>query len=550
MVQDPNSAGAGSPRRCPAILQPAMMALIFFFFALFATAFGENEFTRQGGKSGTVTSLFSVGVAKRDVTPNAPVVLAGFLSRTTEHEGVDTKLWARALIIDEAVLVAIDNCGVPRAVTDRVADRLRDTHGIDPAHLIVAATHTHNAPALAGYAYPLWCDRFPDGAEQRMREYTAFVVDRMVAAVGAALSRRKPMGLEWTQGELPFSGHRRVINKKSGKVFFGSNDTGPVDRSLPVLAARDADGAVRAVWVNYASHSTVVGDRNRIGGDWPGFANEALEREFPGAVAFTTIGAGADSHMEPGELVRWMQVNLESGSLPLAKHYGTQIAAEAQRLLSKRATVVSLDGPLIIARSSVQLPLDKPNQTRQYWAQEANSTVSPLESRRCRARAMLKTLDTRQALPAEVDFPFSVWSFGKKLAMVFLAGEIVAAYAIRLKASVLPHGRETGLHLWVTGWSNAMPGYVPSRQMVHEGGYEVERAPLFYNQPSSFAPEVEDILVRAVTNLIPREQTGIIMIKPSKAKRWRTTGRSLMILATSEHASSMVWSCQASSRSG
>ena len=37
-----------------------------------------------------------IGVAKVDVTPKGPVVLAGYGGRTTEHEGIDTKLWARA----------------------------------------------------------------------------------------------------------------------------------------------------------------------------------------------------------------------------------------------------------------------------------------------------------------------------------------------------------------------------------------------------------------------------------------------------------------------
>ena len=168
-----------------------------------------------------------VGVAKRDVTPTAPVVLAGFAGRTTEHEGIDATLWARALVLGPpaspaAVLVAIDNCGVPRTVRDRVARRVEEEHGIDPGRLVVAATHTHNAPALAGYAAPVWCDRFPDGAERRMHAYTAFAVDQMVAAIGAALAHRQPMTLEWGEGMVPFAGNRRVV-KKSGLVTFGSN---------------------------------------------------------------------------------------------------------------------------------------------------------------------------------------------------------------------------------------------------------------------------------------------------------------------------------------
>ena len=69
----------------------------------------------------------SVGVSRVDVTPTHPVLLAGYGGRTTEHEGVDTPLWARAMVIGNtkpAVIVALDNCGVTQAITDRLAKRL------------------------------------------------------------------------------------------------------------------------------------------------------------------------------------------------------------------------------------------------------------------------------------------------------------------------------------------------------------------------------------------------------------------------------------------
>ena len=65
-------------------------------------------------------SAVSVGVAKVDVTPKGPVLLAGYGGRTTEHQGVDTSLWARALVIGDekrVAVVALDNCGVPQEVT-------------------------------------------------------------------------------------------------------------------------------------------------------------------------------------------------------------------------------------------------------------------------------------------------------------------------------------------------------------------------------------------------------------------------------------------------
>ena len=46
----------------------------------------------------TDEGLKVVGAARIDATPTQPVVLAGYGGRTKEYEGIDTKLWARAMI--------------------------------------------------------------------------------------------------------------------------------------------------------------------------------------------------------------------------------------------------------------------------------------------------------------------------------------------------------------------------------------------------------------------------------------------------------------------
>ena len=56
--------------------------------------------------------------------------------------------------------------------------------------------------------------------------------------------------------------------------------SGPVDQDVPVLAIHGANGALRAVLVGYACHATVL-NFYQISGDWPGFAQEAIEKAHP-----------------------------------------------------------------------------------------------------------------------------------------------------------------------------------------------------------------------------------------------------------------------------
>ena len=68
-----------------------------------------------------------VGVAKVDVTPREPVVLAGYGGRTKAFDGIDSPLWARSLVIggeEPAVIVVVDNCGIRGKLRSVLAQRL------------------------------------------------------------------------------------------------------------------------------------------------------------------------------------------------------------------------------------------------------------------------------------------------------------------------------------------------------------------------------------------------------------------------------------------
>ena len=80
--------------------------------------------------------------------------------------------------------------------------------------------------------------------------------------------------------------------------------------------------------------------------------------------------------------------------------------------------------------------------------------------------------------------------------MVFLPGEVVVDYALRLK-------RELDVsRLWVTAYANDVPCYIPSTRVISEGGYEVDRSMEFYGRPTRLAPETEQMIVEAVQSLV------------------------------------------------
>ena len=82
------------------------------------------------------------------------------------------------------------------------------------------------------------------------------------------------------------------------------------------------------------------------------------------------------------------------------------------------------------------------------------------------ATRMLEMLDHNQPLPTSHSAPIAVWQFGKDLTLVALSGEVVVDYVSFLEKSIGP------LNLWPAAYCNDYFGYLPSAQVIEDGGYE------------------------------------------------------------------------------
>ena len=113
------------------------------------------------------------------------------------------------------------------------------------------------------------------------------------------------------------------------------------------------------------------------------------------------------------------------------------------------------------------------------------------------ARTMIERMDRGERLPESLSYPVQTWSFGDALGMVFLGGEVVVDYALRLKQEL------DADRLWVVAYSNDVPCYIASKRLLPEGGYEVDQSMVYYGRPTRLAPEAEDLIVETVHDLLP-----------------------------------------------
>ncbi len=423
---------------------------------------------------------WQIGAAKRDVTPTEPVLLTGYGSRTKPSEGIETKLWARALAIgaDQPFLViAVDNCGVPADMTQRVYERVNRLCAMPRRNFVICSTHTHNAPTLPGFAPGIWAERCSEADWDTVQRYAKTLEDNLVALAEETWTRRQDGTLAWAQGRVTFGGNRRLLKAGSWQNF-GFQYDGPVDHSLPLLVGRDATGKIIAIWTNYACHCTTLGAKNTVGGDWAGFANDEIEQLFEGAVSLTTIGCGADVGPQP------------TGTLEFARQHGNEIAQEVQRLVAA-GSLQRLSERITAESATVQLPYATVHD-ESYWRERA--ALKGFEG--VHGRQMLQQLQQRGSLDPYLNYDITTWQFGRELAIVFLPGEVCVDYAVRLKTE------NDWRRIWINGWSNDVPCYIPSRRILREGGYEPDFSMIYYCRPSRFGDAVEDQLVAAVNALL------------------------------------------------
>jgi Neutral/alkaline non-lysosomal ceramidase, N-terminal len=430
--------------------------------------------------------LISVGVARVNITPHGPIRLAGYGNRRMEATSAASKIWAKALAIgnDEqhpCVLITAELIRAPGAVVEPLAERLRKKAGLQRSQLAVCVTHTHTGPALASMLVDsFFGSNIPPAQQDRVKRYTERLLDLLEQVALAALENRQPSRLAWSEGKVGFAVNRRSI--RNGRwIGMHPNQDGPVDHALPVLTVTDADGKLRALFLNYACHGTTYGPGfNEIHGDWAGAAAHMIEKQHPGCVAMVALGCGGDANPEPRGA---------SKGFEMVNRHGAAVAREVERLLSNQLIPLKTAPTCRIKR--INLPLAHvPSRTelRKRLKRGPNAAYF--------AQILISRLDRGETIPASFSYPVQTWSFANDLSMVFLAGEVVAGYSLRLKREASHH------HLWVNAYSNDDPCYIATRKMILEGGYEVVQSMDSFAKATHLSLKVEDLIIAAVQSLL------------------------------------------------
>jgi hypothetical protein len=439
---------------------------------------------------------WKAGAAAISITPDLPGWMSGYGARTKPADKVAQPLYAKALALEDAagktvVIVTTDLLGIPRILREAVDAEVASRYRLARENLLINASHTHSGPELRGVK--TFLNDLDRARSERVAAYQAKVKDRLVAVIGEALQRRAPATVAYGQARAGFAMNRRKnYNLKPGE--FGAdkvpNPLGPVDHDVPVLQVKDAGGKMIALLFGYACHNTTSGDY-AFHGDYAGFAQATLEETYPGTVALFMLGCGGDQNPYPrGPMVPG------KSALDLAKRHGEGLASAVDAAIN--AFPRPLSGRIASVMETVALPY-LPAPTREQLEERKRSKKQP---DRDYAEVLLEILNRDGKLPASYAFPVQVMHLGPELTLVGLASEMVVDYSLRLKKEIKTRS------VWVAAYCNDFMGYIPSRRIWEEGGYEGGGALTYMREtqyrivhPNIWDPSVEELIVGKVHQL-------------------------------------------------
>lgn len=418
---------------------------------------------------------WKAGIATVKITPEMPVMMAGYANRIKPFERVALDIHAKAIVLEDregqrAVIVTSDLIGMPSWFAEPLAEQIREKTGLSREQIMFTWAHNHAGPALAREERPGPGVALAD-ARNRVT-YTRWLQTRLLDLVVQAAAKLEPVTLSHGRGVAKFVMNRREFTPEG--VILGVNPQGPADRSAPVLRIDSPDGRLRAILFAAAAHNTTLPAKNfDLCGDYAGFAQQYLEEKFPGVPALFMLGCAGDTNPYP------------RGDLEITRTHGQELGREVARVLETRLRPIG--GPLKLAFGKAELPLQA--VTKEMLAPLALKSES---WRIGSAQRMLAMLERGERLPTHYSAPIAVWQFGNDLTLVALSGEVVVDYVSFVQQALGP------LNLWVAGYANDGFGYLNTARLQAEGGYENRG---LSGGEGWFAPEAQDAVIAKVKEL-------------------------------------------------
>jgi neutral ceramidase len=424
-------------------------------------------------------------IAKNNITPGNPVFLAGFGGRDRKCEGVLDDIFVKVALIEsmgQLVVITLDALGGDGSFVMGIKEALLEVFGLKAEQVLINFSHTHCSVYLTGEAherrrggYSLGQEKWPEKEDDidyaEDIRYFRFIRDTIISLVRQCSENLVEGTLLLSKGVSNVGVSRRLLTNEG--MMLKPNFQAETDQDLSCFNCLMHRTSGR----DFCSATAVI--------------LPVLEASFPDNITIYLQGCGAD--IKPLKTV--IGDRFKSCTVEEIREAGVELAEDVKRTISK-CEAMPLTGSMQTAELEVRL-FTEPWGLNEMLAIAEDETKTEYKRRAARRTVdAIKEGRVRQVLP----FTITVWGLGDRFRMIALEGEIPSEYAIHIKRLF------STMNVMVLGYSNGVPTYIPTRQILIEGGYEAE-AFVLHGYRGPFVPENEWIIIGAVIEAEKRFQT-------------------------------------------
>jgi hypothetical protein len=417
------------------------------------------------------------GAYAQDITPEKfPVsVNGGFQDRqaTAAHD----RLHARCLVLAsgkmEVAIVIVDSCMLPRDLVREAKKQAEERTGIPATHMLIAATHTHTAPTVAGVF-----QSEPDAA------YVELLPRRIAQGIEKAHKNLMPARVGWAVGKDPTQLFNRRWKMKPGSIApdpFGNttdqvkmnpgyqvpglvDPAGPTDPDVSIVAVQTRDGRPMALLANYSLH--YVGGFPPLSADYFAAFAERIGQLIGAGDGFVGIMSNGTS----GDV---NNINF-AGPAPKGQQPGDQIRIVADSVAKAafeayQSVKYHDDLTLGVAWKDIELGVRKPSEQDVARAKDILEKAKDKKQLTTPAEVYARETVLLAKYPGTVEAEMQALRIGD-LGIVAIPCEVFTEIGLHIKK------RSPLKPTFTIELANGYNGYLPTPAQHRLGGYETWRA--------------------------------------------------------------------------
>ena len=416
------------------------------------------------------------GSASANITPPLGTrIPGGFRPRYAEN--VDDELFAKAVVIDNGTtriaIVTCDLIAIPEKVADAAKARIADRCGIPAAHVMVNATHTHTAVAIADL---LGVDEDPG--------YTEWVSLKIADAVELAVWRLKPARVGFASVNEERITFNRRWHMKDGTVRFNPGienpdlvePTGTIDPEVAMMFVEADDGTPISAVANFSLHYIGTNNSNALSADYFGHFDR-LMRHYLGDTCISLLWNAASGQINNTDFsgrTKWTASGHQQAAKManvLAGHFITEMQfMEMHETLDLSGDLATLTfQPKQITAEDLKVAeqvLSVPQGTYDAYETGPFSWVVGQPIPQALVDVYARECQRLAKLPAQMTAPVQVIRLGEA-AIVALPGEVFVETGMNIKAA------SDASPMFLVSLANGYIGYIcTDKALTQEGGYE------------------------------------------------------------------------------